>query len=107
MLFKSQHQMSVRREELIQKMIALQADKTIGILEKLNQGYRLFSVMLSDEGWYLDYGLAVKTLSGLYLHQVIGNSKVLDEYMVKFYKNKLSSIISFFKNSPFSKISNT
>ena len=69
-LFKSHHQMSVRREELIQKMIALQADKTIGILEKLNQEYRLFSVILS-QGWYLDYGLAVKTLSGLCLHQVI------------------------------------
>jgi hypothetical protein len=65
--------MSARREELIQRMVALQADTTIGGLEKINQEYKLFSVMLSDEGWYIDYGLAVKTLSGLYLHQVNEN----------------------------------
>lgn len=54
MLVKSQHQMSVRREESIRKMIALQADKTIGTFVKLNQEYRLVIVMQSDDGWYLD-----------------------------------------------------
>ena len=89
--------MSSRREELIEKMIALQEDKTIDGFEKINQEYKLFSIMLSDEGWYLDYNLAVKTLSQLYLYQVIGNSRVLDEYMVTFYKNKLTRIILYFK----------
>jgi hypothetical protein len=90
--------MSVRREELIQKMIVLQEGKSIGNFEQINKEYKLFSIMLADEGWYMDYDLAVKTLSGLYLHQVVNNSKVLDEYMINFYKKKLSSIVSFFKN---------
>ena len=89
--------MSTRREELINKMIALQANKDSWGLRRINEEYKLFSVMLSDEGWYIDYGTAVSTLSGLYLHQIHTNSKVLDDYMVKFYKEKIRKIILFFE----------
>jgi len=89
--------MSTRREKLINEMIASQVDKKFLDCKSLNEGYRIFSVMLSDEGWYLDYELAVKTIQELYIHQITKNSKVLDEYMIAFYKKKLSQIIEFFK----------
>lgn len=89
--------MSIRREELITKMIDLQTDRKYGDWSHISEEYKLFSVMLSDEGWYMDYGLAVGTLSGLYLNQTFSDSKVLDEYMIKFYKGKLRKTISFFR----------
>jgi hypothetical protein len=89
--------MSARRNELINKMIALQEKKKFGDWSQMSEEYKLFSVMLSDEGWYIDYGTAVKTLSGLYLHQIRNNSEVLDTFMIKFYKKKFRKICSFFK----------
>lgn len=79
-------------------MIALQSDKTNGSwIQRIDEEYRLFSVMLSDEGWYIDYYIAVSTLSTLYLNQIITDSKILDEYMIKYYKGKLKRINVFFK----------
>jgi hypothetical protein len=93
--------MSVRREELINKMIALQSEKKFGDWSKTNEEHKLFSLMLSDEGWYIDYGTAIRTLSGLYIHQITTNSEVLDTFMIKFYKKKLRKISRFFrKNHP-------
>lgn len=89
--------MSIRRDELITKMIDLQADRKFGDWSRISEEYKLFSVMLSDEGWYMDYDLAVGTLSELYLNQTLKDTKVLDEYMIKFYKGKLRNTISFFK----------
>jgi len=80
-------------------MIALQADQTIGNWERISKEYKLFSVMLADEGWYMDYDLAVRTLSELYIDQVTNNSMVLDSYMIKFYEEKLKNIVSFFKDN--------
>lgn len=78
-------------------MIALQADKKIFDWKCINEVYKKFSVLLSDEGWYLDYDLAVKTLQELYIHCLIKDSKVLDDYMIAFYRKKIKGIIEFFK----------
>lgn len=89
--------MSIRRDELIDQMIYSQQNRRFFDLDKINEEYKLFSVMLSDEGWYLDYDLSIETLSSLYIIQVKKESNVLDEYMVDFYKKKLNTIINFFQ----------
>jgi len=89
--------MSIRRDELIDQIVASQQNRVSFDLDKIDEEYKLFSVMLSDEGWYLDYDLAVETLSSLYIIQVKTESNVLDKYMVDFYKKKLNIIINFFQ----------
>jgi len=89
--------MSKRRKDLIDKMIAIETNKNIGFLEMIDEKYKLFSIMLSDEGWYFDYELALETLSDLYIDQVFNDSDVLDEYMIKFYRDKIKDIIDNFK----------
>lgn len=77
-------------------MIEIESDENIGFVERIAIEFKLFSIMLSDEGWYLDYDLAIQTLSELYIIQVVNGKKVLDEYLIDFYKNKLEEIIIFF-----------
>ncbi|MCD4818838.1 MAG: hypothetical protein K8S23_09115 [Candidatus Cloacimonetes bacterium] len=89
--------MSIRKKDLINKMIAIEKNKKLNFSKRLIEKYKLLSVMLSDEGWYLDYGLAPKTLSGLYISQITNNTAVLDIYMMTFYKKKLNRIIKYFK----------
>lgn len=78
--------MSNRRDDLINRIISFQADEALNFWDKLNETNKLFSVLLSDEGWYIDYDLAIKTLFELYVKQVFNEIKVLDYYMVKHYK---------------------
>jgi hypothetical protein len=89
--------MSIRRDELIDQIVASQKNRGFFDLDKIADEYKLFSVMLSDEGWYLDYDLAVETLSSLYIKQVKTKSNVLDKYLVDFYTKKLNIIINFFQ----------
>jgi hypothetical protein len=89
--------MSNRREELIERIILYQADETINFWVKLNETNKLFSILLSDEGWYIDYDVAIPTLSRLYLEQIFNEHQVLDYYMIEHYKKKLPKIQSFFK----------
>ncbi len=89
--------MSIRQEKLINKMIAIEKNKTLNFSEQLIEKYKLLSVMLSDEGWYPDYGLAQKTLSELYLSQILNNTIALDTFMMDFYKKKLNRIIKYFE----------
>ena len=78
-------------------MIAIEKNKTLDFSKRLIEKYKLFSVILSDEGWYIDYGLAQKTLSEIYISQIINNTAVLDTYMMDFYKKKLNRIIKYFE----------
>ncbi|SMC94443.1 hypothetical protein [Pedobacter nyackensis] len=91
--------MSNRRDDLINRIISFQADETLNFWDKLNETDKLFSVLLSDEGWYIDYDLAIKTLSELYIKQVFNEIKVLDYYMIQHYKKKLPDIELFFQEN--------
>lgn len=87
--------MSIRRDELIKKIALLQLDNIDNRLTY--EEYKLFSIMLSDEGWYMDYDLAIGYLTKLYIHQIGNNSTVLDDYMCRFYRKKQRKIRYFIK----------
>lgn len=91
--------MSSRRDELINRIISIESDKTLNFWDSLHEREKLFSILLSDEGWYIDYDLAIGTLSGLYLKQLSEDIKVLDYYMIQHYKNKLPRIELHFKEN--------
>jgi len=52
--------MSILRDELIDQIVASQQNRVFFDLDKIAEEYKLFSVVLSDEGWYIDYDLAVR-----------------------------------------------
>jgi len=91
--------MSNRRDDLVNRIISFQSDETLNFWDKLNETNKLFSVLLSDEGWYIDYDQAIRTLSELYLKQVFNEIRVLDHYMIQYYKKKLPDIELFFKEN--------
>ncbi|MBN2891508.1 MAG: hypothetical protein JXL97_06560 [Bacteroidales bacterium] len=85
------------RPEIFEEIDKLLANNSLDFLSKIKLQYKLFSVILSDEGWYLDYELAVNDLAHMCSHQIHTNSEKLDEYMIRFYKKKLKDIILLFK----------
>lgn len=90
--------MSVRRNQLIQKMIELQSNRGKPTLINVEET-KLFCVMLSDEGWYFDYDFAIGTLSDLYIHQIKTRDNLLDLFMINHYEKKQDEIIEFFKKN--------